>query len=102
MATILSADKIDAQLWKLHDVCRENLYKNRLSNYVLFALNHYINTGRASVAFLKRFIVLQNEDLLEMVNACLKGKATDDDIIKVAKNFVKKKVPETSSGVFVK
>lgn len=102
MATILSADKIDSQLWKLHDVCRENLYKNRFSNYVLFALNHYINTGRASVAFLNRFITLQNEDLLEMVNACLKGKATDDDIIKVVKNFVKKKVPETSSGVFVK
>lgn len=102
MATILSADKIDAQLWKLHDVCRENLYKNRFSNYVLFALNHYINTGMASVAFLKRFIALQNEDLLEMVNACLMGKATDDNIIKVAKNFVKKKVPETSSGVFVK
>lgn len=102
MATILSADKIDAQLWKLHDVCRENLYKNRFSNYVLFALNHYINTGRASVAFLKRFIALQNEDLLEMVDTCLKGKATDDDIIKVAKDFVKKKVPETSSGVFMK
>lgn len=102
MATIVSADKIDDKLWDLHEVCRENLYKNKFSNYVLFALSHYINTGRASVAFLKRFIALQKGDLLEMVNACLKGKATDDDIIKVAKKFVQKKVHETSSGVFVK
>lgn len=79
-------NRLDDSLWLLWGACNDAKTKNPCSMWVLFAVSRYINTGRASRAFEKRFVSLSSDDMISMVRDILKGgRLSDDEIIKSVK-----------------
>lgn len=81
--------KPEDQLWNLKEVCHEYKNKNQLADWVLFAIERHLYTGRASVEFEKDFISLDKNQLLELIEFCLKRNKSDDGIIKSANRLFK-------------
>lgn len=102
MARIISATTISEQLYKLSLTCDNNISSNKLSNYVFFAVDRYIRSGRASVAFCKKFINLPDENMGEMIEYCLEKSTSDDGIMEAVKGFLNAKVTNNESGIFVR
>ncbi len=83
-------NQIDDKLWELQKVC--NRYKNTdpCADWVLFAVNKYIATGRATRKFEYDFVNYPNDKLLELVKTCLNGDKSDGGIIETMKRVVSK------------
>ena len=81
-------DKINNKLFELSIVCQRN--ENKFANWVMFAVERHILSGRASVEFEKKFCNLEFENLNDLVLYCLDG---DDlsyvEIIERAKEYLK-------------
>ena len=73
---------IDDKLYTLQRVCNRYLATDPLADWVLFAATRYINTGRATRAFIQMFINYPDDKLLDLVKYCLNGDRSDDGIIK--------------------
>lgn len=79
-------NRIDDALWLLWGACNDAKAKNPCSMWVLFAVSRYINTGRSSRTFEKRFMSLSSADMVALVRDILKGgRLSDDDIIRAVK-----------------
>lgn len=86
--TTMNYTTLDDKLFELQKVCNRYSHCDPLANWVLFAVDRYISTGRATREFEKRFINYPNDDLLSLVKKCLNGDKSDDGIIKTVKNEI--------------
>lgn len=86
--TTMNYTTLDDKLFELQKVCTRYSNCDPLANWVLFAVDRYISTGRATREFEKRFINYPNDDLLSLVKKCLNGDKSDDGIIKTVKNEI--------------
>lgn len=81
-------DKIDDKLWELQKACNRYKETDRLADFVLFAVNRYITTGRATRQFEHDFVNFPNDRLEELIGRCLNGDRSDDGIIKTVKRII--------------
>lgn len=75
---------IDRKLWECEGICTEARLsghpKHYLYTWALMAINRYINTGRASMPWLEKFIAADTKKLMEKAShysgsddACIKA-----------------------------
>ena len=85
---VANQNQIDDKLWELQKVC--NRYKNTdpCADWVLFAVNRHIATGRATRKFEHDFVTYANDKLLDLVKTCLNGDRSDNGIIKTVKRII--------------
>ena len=84
---IITADKLDNQLWELQKAT--NRYKNTdpCADWVLFAVSRYINSGKATREFEKQFIKFPPEWFTMLIKTCLNEDRSDDGIIRTCKQI---------------
>ena len=87
---IANQNQIDDKLFELQKVCNRNKETDCLANFVLFAVNRHITTGRATRKFEYDFVNYPNDKLFELVRICLNGDRSDDGIIKTVKRIISK------------
>ena len=73
----------EEKLFELQMAC--NRSNDPLANWVLYAVQRHIYTGRATRAFLKAFDAYPVEKWGNMISACLNGDRSDDGIMKTMK-----------------
>lgn len=81
---------VDDKLWELQKVCNRYHHTDNCALWVLYAVNRYIATGRATRQFEKDFVKYPNDMLLDAVKTCLNGDKSDDGIIKTFKRLISK------------
>lgn len=79
---------VENNLWELQKAT--NRYKDidPLADWVLFAISRYINTGRATPLFLKKFSEYKPEKFTFLIQKCLNGDRSDDGILKTCKRIL--------------
>ena len=87
---IANQNQIDDKLFELQKICNRYRETDCLANFVLFAVNRHITTGRATPKFEYDFINYPNDKLFELVRICLNGDRSDDGIIKTVKRIISK------------
>lgn len=87
--THISASSTDAQLFELFKVCHQRKEEHPCAEWVLYAAERHIGTGRATIDFLERFNTLPNDQLADMVDYCLKHDLADESIIKSINMFLR-------------
>lgn len=88
MEVVAYQNQIDDKLWELQKVCNRYKGTDCLADWVLFAVNRHIATGRATRKFEYDFVNYPNEKLLELVKTCLNGDRSNDGIIKTVKRII--------------
>lgn len=82
---------IENKLCELQKVCNRYKETDNCADWVLYAVNRYIMTGRATRQFEKDFVSLSNDMLLDLVKYCLRhSDKSDYMIIKRCKYYVNK------------
>ena len=84
----ISWNQIDDKLFELQKAC--NRYKNTdcLADFVLFAVNRYIMTNRATRKFEYDFVNYPIDKLEYLIKQCLNGDRSDDGIIQTCKRIL--------------
>ena len=77
-------NKIDNQMWELQKICHRHDADNDSyrGQWTLWAVARYIDTGRASLEWTKKFISLDESQLQKIVDKSVKGESSDDATIK--------------------
>ena len=81
--------KVDEKLFELQMACKRYSVTDPLADWVLFAISRYIDTGRATTAFLKAFLRFPNDRLQELIRKSLNGDRSDDGIMKTVKRVIR-------------
>lgn len=82
--------ELEDKLYELQRACNRYRETDPLADWVLYAIDRHITTGRATPAFVKAFIAFPVADLPELIAACLNGDKSDDGIMKTAKRIILK------------
>lgn len=88
MEVVAYQNQIDDKLWELQKVCNRYKETDCLADWVLFAINRHIITGRATRQFEYDFVNYPDDKLLELVKKCLNGDRSHDGIIKTVKRII--------------
>ena len=84
-------ERIDNQLWELQKIC--NVYDSENSTFsgkwILYAISYYVNTGRASIEWLEKFINLTDKQIEHFVKAKINQKLSDAETIKKFNKYIK-------------
>lgn len=81
-------NQIDNKLWELQKACNRYKQTDCLADFVLFAINRYISTGRATRQFEHDFVNYPNDKMEVLIKKCLNGDRSDDGIIKTVKKII--------------
>ena len=84
----VSYTQIDSQLWALKNACYNCKSITPYADWVLYAVERYIGTGRATTQFVARFSAYPQDRLQDLVLASLKGDASEDGIIRKVKRII--------------
>lgn len=85
-------NQIDDKLWELQKACNRYKEIDPLADWVLFAVNRHIFTGRATRQFEVDFINYPTDKLELLIKKCLNGDRCNDGIIKTVKRIISKEV----------
>lgn len=80
--------QIDNQLRELQKTCYDCKSITPYADWVLYAVQRHIGTGRATTQFVSRFVEYPKNQLQELVVKSLKGDASDDSIIRKVKRII--------------
>jgi len=87
----VSAAAIDGALWQLRFNC-ERLDAagdgNGRAIWVYYAVSRYVGTGRASLEWLRGFLVLSDERMMALCKRAGADPGSDDEILRVVNRFV--------------
>ena len=84
----VSYTQIDTQLWALKNVCYNCKSITPYADWVLYAVERHIGTGRATTQFVSKFCAYPQDRLQDLVLASLKGDASEDGIIRKVKRII--------------
>ena len=84
----VSDTQIDTQLWALQNACYNCKSITPHADWVLYAVERHIGTGRATAQFVSRFAAYPQNRLQDLVIASLKGDASADGIIRKVKRII--------------
>ena len=84
----VSYTQIDNQLWALKNACYNCKSITPYADWVLYAVERHIGTGRATAQFVARFSAYPQDRLQDLVLASLKGDASEDGIIRKVKRII--------------
>ena len=79
---------IENKLFELQKACNKYKDTDPLADWVLYAVQRYIFTGRATVQFERNFINFPSKKFPELIKKCLNGDKSDDGIIKTARSII--------------
>ena len=85
-------NQIDDKLWELQKACNRYKETDPLADWVLFAVNRHISTGRATRQFEVDFVNYPTDKLESLIKKCLNGDRCNDGIIKTVKRIISKEV----------
>ena len=83
-------NQIDDKLWELQKACNRYKEIDPLADWVLFAINRHISTGRATRQFEVDFVNYPKDKLESLIKKCLNGDRSQDGIIKTVKRIISK------------
>ena len=87
---MISADRINLQLWNLETATIEYKSTDIFSSYVYYAIERYIRTSKAPRFFEQAFLKYPAEKFTEMIKTILEqDDLSDDGIIKTAARILK-------------
>ena len=81
--------ELDDKLFELQRACNRYRDTDPLADWVLYAIDRHISTGRATPAFIKAFIAYPTEDFPELIAKSLNGDRSDDGIIRAVKRIIR-------------
>ena len=81
-------NQIDDKLWELQKACNRYKETDPLADWVLFAVNRHISTGRATRQFEIDFVNYPTDNLESLIKKCLNGDRSNDGIIKTVKMII--------------
>ena len=84
----VSYTQIDSQLWALKNACNSCKSITPYADFVLYAVERHIGTGRATTQFVSKFSTYPQDRLQDLVLASLKGDASEDGIIRKVKRII--------------
>ena len=84
----VSDTQIDTQLLALKNACYNCKSITPYADWVLYAVERHIGTGRATAQFVARFAAYPQDRLQDLVIASLKGDASADGIIRKVKRII--------------
>ena len=84
----VSDTQINTQLWALKNACYNCKSITPYADWVLYAVERHIGTGRATAQFVDRFSAYPQDKLHDLVLASLKGDASADSIIRKVKRII--------------
>lgn len=84
----MTITRIDAQYYELTKAVNRIKDDEPFAQWVLFAVARYIDTGRASGAFVEAFCTLEPFQLTEMIRRVLVGDKSDEAIIRKVKRYL--------------
>lgn len=84
----VSYTQIDNQLWALKNACNSCKSITPYADWVLYAVERHIATGRATSKFISRFCAYPQDKLQDLVTASLKGDASAYGIIRKVKRII--------------
>lgn len=79
---------IENKLFELQKACNKYKDTDPLADWVLYAVQRYIFTGRATVQFERNFINFPSKKFPELIKKCLNGDKSDDGIIKTVRSII--------------
>ncbi len=82
--------ELEDKLYELEMACNRYSETDPLADWVMFAIDRYITTGRATPAFVKAFISFPQDRMQELIATCLNGDRSDAGIMKAAKKIIMK------------
>ena len=85
-------NQIDDKLWELQKACNRYKEIDPLADWVLFAVNRHISTGRATRQFEVDFVNYPTDKLESLIKKCLNGDKSNDGIMKTVKRIISKEV----------
>lgn len=88
LGMIAYQNQIDDKLWELQKACNRYKETDCLADWVLFAINRHIGTGRATRQFEFNFVNYPNDKLESLIKKCLNGDRSNDGIIKTVKKVL--------------
>lgn len=81
--------ELDEKLYELQRACNRYRETDPLADWVLYAIDRHISTGRATPAFIKAFIAYPTEDFPELIAESLNGDRSDNGIIAKVKRIIR-------------
>lgn len=81
--------ELDEKLFELQRACNRYKEVDPLADWVLYAVDRHISTGRATPAFIKAFIAYPNDQLTELIVKSLNGDRSDNGIIEKVKRIIR-------------
>lgn len=81
--------ELEDKLYELQRACNRYRETDPLADWVLYAVDRHISTGRATPAFIKAFIAFPNEQLPELIAESLNGDRSDNGIIAKVKRIIR-------------
>lgn len=79
---------IEEKLWKLQQYCDRCKMTDPLADWVFYAVNRYIRTGRATRDFERAFCNYPEDKWPEMIKYCLNGNRSDNGIMEAMKRML--------------
>lgn len=85
---MVNQNQIENQLWELKKACIQYREINKIADWVLYAVERYIISGKASREFEADFVNYPAENFGDLIQTCLRGDKSDDGIIRSCKTIL--------------